>query len=123
MEVLDIIEQDARKNGKRPADVMTGVMIAIDKRKAKLLHDNKSVVILEPINGKQNSFDLHLFTADTPMGVANSAKNFLRQIYAMNGVQKVYGTTKNQQLIRLLKMTGVNVQESDLDGYTWMTEL
>lgn len=123
MNVTDVISADAERNGKRPADVLTGVMIAMDKKKAKLLHDNASVVILEPIGGSENAYNLHLFTADSPQGLAKSAKALLQQVQGIPGIQKVYGTTKNNQLLRLLKMTGVNVMDADRKGYTWMTEL
>lgn len=123
MNVTDVIAQDAERNGKRPASVLTGVMEAVDRRKAKLLHDNASVIILDPIEGSKSAYNLHLFTADKPQGLAKSAKVLLQQVRALPGVQKVYGTTKNNQLLRLLKMTGVNVMEPDRKGYTWMTEL
>ena len=41
----------------------------------------------------------------------------------MKGVQNVYGDTDNKQLLDLLRHLGVDVLESNLEGYTWMAKV
>lgn len=123
MEIAEIIASDAQRNGKRPADVLTGVMIALDKRKAKLFHDQKTLAIIEPIGKKDNEFQIHLFTADAPGGLLKSAKVLFQQVSSIPGIQKLYSNFENDKIKKLLEMIGVDLMESDRKDFNWMTEL
>ena len=57
------------------------------------------------------------------LGRAEALAAFVKAIRNMEGVQSVYGDTDNQQLLGLLKHLGVDVQNSDLENYTWMAKV
>ena len=121
MEVLDIIAQDAKRSGKRPADVLTGVMIALDRRNAKLLHDNKSVAIIEPLDEGRTEYEVHLFTVDNPMSLVRSVKNLGSQIRSVPKLERVYGKA-NPEVIKMLKVAGFPVAQSDKKEFNWMAK-
>ena len=118
----EILVADAERNGKRPGAVMGGVAMAMDKRGAQLLHDNKSVVILEPIEKSKKDFQVHLFTADSPVGLVRSVQAMVNQIKQIPSLERVYGDTKDKQVIQMLKTAGVSVQDSDKSQFTWMAK-
>lgn len=118
----EILVADAERNGKMPGAVMGGVAMAMDKRGAQLLHDNKSVVILEPIEKSKSDFQVHLFTADSPVGLVRSVQAMVNQIKQIPNLERVYGDTKDKQVIQMLKTAGVSVQNSDKSQFTWMAK-
>jgi len=123
MNIADIIAADAEQGGKRPGDVLHGVMVAVDKRKAKLLHDNKTVVILDPIDAKAGEYDVHLFTADNPQGVASSVMKLVQQARTIPQARKAYFSSTAPQIARLLRMAGVQLTKADKKGFAWMAEI
>lgn len=118
----EILVADAERNGKRPGAVMGGVAMAMDKHGAKLLHDNKSVVILEPIEKSKKDFQVHLFTADSPVGVVRSVQRLKQKVFSTPGLEAIYGNTKDKQVIQMLKTAGLSVQDSDKSHFTWMAK-
>ena len=72
---------------------------------------------------KSHAFSLHLFTLDEPLSLAKALASFIKTIRNMKGVQNVYGDTDNKQLLALLNRLGVDVQDSNLSGYTWMAKV
>lgn len=123
MNIADIIAADAEQGGKRPGDVLHGVMVAVDKRKAKLLHDNKTVVILDPIDAKAGEYDVHLFTVDTPQGLATSGMKLVQQAKNTPELRKAYFSSTSSQIARLLRMAGVQLTKADKKGFAWMAEI
>lgn len=123
MEIIDIITADAERDGVMPGAVVTGLSIAIDKRGAKLFHDNKTVAVIEPIKDSKGSFEIHLFTADNPSGLLQSCRVLFQEISALPGMQKLYSTFEDPKIKKLLEMIGVDLKKSDKKGFTWMTEV
>lgn len=123
MEIVDIISQDARRHGKRPGAVLTGVSIAAANRKAKLLHQDKTVAILEPLDESGTNYMLHMFTADSLDGFLNSIRVLFDQVHELPGAQRLYASIKNKKLMSLAKDLGINIQPSDREGFNWMMEL
>jgi hypothetical protein len=122
MTPAEIISNDAERSGKRPGAALHGVSVAVDKRGAKVLHDDRSVVVVEPIRGSKAKYSLHLFTADSPIGLVRSVKNLVPQIQKIPGLEFVYGDTENPQLVRLIRAAGVDVLKSDNQKFTWMAK-
>lgn len=118
----EIIAADCERTGHRVGAVMHGVMKAMDKAGAQVLHDNKSVVILEPIEKSKKDFKVHLFTVDSPLGVVRSVQKIVAQIQQVPGLERVYGNAKDPQVIQMLRTAGVAVQKPDKKDYTWMAE-
>ena len=118
----EVVIADAQRNGKPPGAVMGGIALAIDTKGAQVMHDNKSVVVLEPIGKSKSEFQVHLFTADSPVGLVRSIKSIVAQIEQVPGLERVYGDTKDKQVVQMLRTAGVAVQESDKPKFTWMAE-
>lgn len=122
MEIAEIISEDARRHGKMPGAVLTGLSIAVNDRGAKIFHDNKTVAVLDPIKKGANEFEAHMFTADNAQGFRASSKVLFDEVRQMPGVQKIYAKFENPKLVELAKMVGADIKESDKKGFTWMTE-
>ena len=118
----EVVIADAQRNGKPPGAVMGGIALAIDTKGAQVMHDNKSVVVLEPIGKSKSEFQVHLFTVDSPIGLVRSIKSIVAQIEQVPGLERVYGDTKDEQVIQMLRTAGVAVQKSDKPKFTWMAE-
>jgi hypothetical protein len=123
MQPSEIIIQDSQRNGVDGQQILRGVAAHVKNGTAKILHNNNSVLTMQHMGKQPNSYSLHLFTMDSPLGLAKALAAFVKAIRNMNGIQSVYGDTDNQQLLGLLKHLGVDVQNSDLEGYTWMAKV
>ena len=119
----EIILQDSERNGVDGRQLLNGIAQKIKDNQAALIHENDSVLTMSHIGKQPRSFALHLFTLDSPLTLAKSLTSFVKTIRKMEGVQNVYGDTDNKQLLALLKRIGVDVLDSDLEGYTWMAKV
>lgn len=117
----EIIAADCERTGHRVGAVMHGVMTALDKRGAKLFHDNKSVAIIEPIGKSKTDFEVHLFTADAALGLVRSVKSLGEQIRGVPQLERVYGQAE-PQVIEMLRVAGFPVEKSDKKDFNWMSE-
>ena len=117
----EVVIQDCERTGHRVGAVMYGIARAVDNG-AKIFHDNKSVVVLEPIEKSEGDFQVHLFTVDSPSGLVRSIQKIVAQIQAVPNLNRVYGNAKDPQVIKMLRTAGVAVQKPDKDGFTWMAE-
>ena len=118
----EVIAEDAQRVGARPGAALHYVSIAVDKRKAIILHDNKSVLLLDPIDEERSKYAVHLFTADSPVGIVRSLKNLYPDVFGVYGLEYIYGNTKDPQVIRMVRNAGVNVLKSDDPKFTWMAK-
>lgn len=119
----EIIMQDAERSGQRPGAVMHGVAVAVDKKKAVMLHDNKSLLILEPIGKSKHEFSAHLFTADAPTGLVRSMKTLRAQMIRSSQFKHIYSASLDQKILKLLDAAGFDVQKSDKKDFKWMVEV
>lgn len=117
----EVIVADCDRTGHRIGAVMHGVMAAMDKG-GKVFHDNKSVVILEPLGESKKDFKVHLFTVDASLGLVRSVQKIIEQIRQVPGLERVYGNAKDPQVIKMLRTTGLVVQKPDKKDFTWMAE-
>lgn len=116
----DIILEDAQSAGVDGAQVLRGIKNELANGNALVLRSGNSVLILKRL-GKGKAA-LHLFTTDNGIGVARAVQEFIRKI-RQSDIQMVYGQADNEQILRLLSMSGVNVQASDLPEYNWRAEV
>lgn len=119
----EIILQDSERNGVDGQQLLNGIAQQVKDNKAALIHKNNSVLTMSIINEQPHSFALHLFTLDAPLTLMKSLSSFVKTIRQMEGIQSVYGDTDNKQLLALLNRIGVDVLDSDLEGYTWMAKV
>ena len=123
MKASEIILQDSERNGVDGQQLLNGIAAAVKSKQSIVLQENDSVLVLSHMQNNPRNFSLHLFTADAPLTLAKSITSFIKKIRAMEGAQNVYGNTENKQLLELLKRLGVDVLDSDLEGYTWMAKI
>lgn len=123
MKPSEIIVQDANRHGVNGDQLLRGIAAQIQSGKTFMMNANDSVLTLTKIGDESNSFALHLFTLDSPLTLAKSLNIFIKTIRNIPGAQSVYGDTDNQQILNLLKRLGVDVLNSDLDGFTWMARI
>jgi hypothetical protein len=96
--------------------------VAEKTRGAFLLHDNNSVVFLDPIDKARTEYAVHLATTDNPNGVVRSVQKFRQQIFGTPGLKRIYGTSDDPQVQRMLRIAGLNVLKSDKPKFAWMAE-
>jgi len=119
----DIISQDSERNGYRPGAVMHGILDAVQKRQALIFHDNKTVIVLDPLNKGSNNFEIELFTVDSPIGLVRSLKNMLaNEAPKLPAQSKIYVDSKSSQVAKLMQQSGIPLQKSDKPKFTWMLE-
>jgi hypothetical protein len=120
MKPTEIIMQDAQNNGVDGTILLKHLHNQMGNHQTVLLHENKSVLSLTKIDG---GVSVHLYSLDSPMILMKSLILFLKKIRNMPQVKVIYGDTKNQSILRLLGMIGLNVQPSNLPKYTWMARI
>lgn len=113
----EIVKADAQR-GQYDADLVLRKMDkAVSDHHAIVLHENNSILLMIPIGNA--AAELHLYTADSPLTMAQSLKKFISKIRASD-IHSVYGSGDIPQTLQLLKKLGVDVQESDKPNYRWM---
>ena len=70
----------------------------------------------------EGKVELHLFTVESPKALMRSLKAFIDKIVG-SGIEYVYGRADNKEILRMLKMLGVEVEESDMKPYNWKAEV
>lgn len=120
MNADEIILQDAQAAGVDAQAVLQGIKKELASGNSLVLRSGNSVLVLKRIGEGQAA--LHLFTADNGVGVARAVQDFINKI-RNSDIQVVYGRADNDQILRLLKMLGVNVTDSDLPEYNWRAEV
>jgi hypothetical protein len=120
MKASEIILADAQKRGVDGDRALATVSNAVKQKKAVLLQEANSVLILTKISDE--AADTHLFTQDGVMTLARSLAAFKKKITDL-GIKTIYGKASNTQILELMKKVGFNVVDSDLPQYNWKAEL
>jgi len=120
MKPSEIIQKDAERLG-YDGDVITRKVINVVKSGAGiLLQENDSLLLL--IGLPNNSAELHLFTADSPLVLAKSLKKFVEKIKRTD-MNAVYGSGDIPQILKMLNKLGVETTESNSPNYRWMAKV
>jgi hypothetical protein len=117
MTPTEIVRQDAIREDYDADIVLRKMSKLLSAKGALLLQSNNSLLLL--IGLPDNDAELHLYTADSPLTLAKSLKEFVQKIRDSE-VETVYGSAEIPQTLELLKRLGVDVQPSDKKGYYWM---
>ena len=115
MLISEIIRKDAPEEN--PNDVIRSIKHYLDNNKGILLKKNNSVIFAYKLS--ETSAAIHLFTIDTPIKVVRSIKYFIEEASKHN-IKSVYGFTENNQMYKVFKLLGLNIQKSDIPQYNWM---
>lgn len=117
MTPTEIIRQDATREDYDADIVLRKISKLVSSKGAILLQSNNSLLLLIAL--PDNDAELHLYTADSPLTLAKSLKEFVQKIRDSE-IETVYGSAEIPQTLELLKRLGVDVQPSDKEGYYWM---
>lgn len=117
MTPTEIIRQDALREDYDADIVLRKISKLLSSKMGILLKSNNSLLLLIAL--PDNDAELHLYTADSPLTLAKSLKEFVQKI-RNSEVETVYGSAEIPQTLELLKRLGVDVQPSDKEGYYWM---
>ena len=86
-----------------------------------LLRENDSILFILRI--APSTVEIHLYTNDTPLKLVSAVRYFYEQLKASD-ITKVYGTTpRTPRIVELMKLAGVEVQNSDNPKYSWMADV
>lgn len=120
MNADEIILQEAQEAGVNGQALLQGIKKDLAAGNSQVLRSGNSVLVLKRIG--DGAAALHLFTTDNGIGVARALQDFINKI-RNSDIKVVYGQADNEQILRLLKMLGVNVTESDLPEYNWRADV
>lgn len=120
MKPSEIIRKDAIRNKVDPDRLLASISKQLSEKTAIMLQSGDSVLILKKIG--KGKVELHLFTVESPKALMRSLKAFIDKIQG-SGIEYVYGRADNQEILRMLKMLGVEVEESDMKPYNWKAEV
>lgn len=116
MHPVEIITKDLQKRGRDHDKYLKKIDKLLNDGKGFLLHENQSVLLGVYLDN--NDVELHLLSHDSPLQLAHSLATFIDKIRKSH-VRAVYGKADNEQVVKLLKRLGVDVEESDRKGYNW----
>ena len=116
----EIITQEAQSHGKDPKILMHWINEHVRAHNAILLQHGDSVMMLKKIAPHQ--VELHLFTQDKPIALVGAVKDFYERI-KKSGVRRVYGKADDPQVLKLAKIGGFNVVNSDRPQFNWMANV
>jgi len=120
MKPSEIIRKDAIRNKVDPDRILQSISNQLSSKTAIMLQSGDSVLILKKLGG--GNVELHLFTVEEPKALIRSLKTFIEKIRATD-IEYVYGRADNQQILKMLRMLGVEVEESDIKPYNWRAKV
>ena len=120
MKPSEIIRKDAIRNKVDPDRLLSSISKQLSDKTAIMLQSGDSVLVLKKIG--KGKVELHLFTVESPKALMRSLKAFIDKIVG-SGIEYVYGRADNKEILRMLKMLGVEVEESDMKPYNWKAEV
>ena len=118
----EIILQDQYSQSDDPKKVLIAINRIIKDGNGVLLQKNNSVLFL--IRLGEGDVELHLYTVDPPQSLASAIQYFIEKIKASD-LKKVYfiKPKSGEQIVRMLKTYGVDIQKSDRKEYSYMAKV
>ena len=105
MNPSQIIVESLRQLGENPQKGLKAAAMLINSGKAIMLQANDSVLILDKL--KPHEVLAHLFTLDSPVGLADSSIQLSQKI-EQGKIKKVYAGTNAKKIINMFKSTKHN---------------
>ena len=97
-----IISESLRQLGENPQKGLKAAAMLINSGKGIMLQQNDSILILDKL--KPHEVLAHLFTLDSPVGLADSAIELSKKI-EQGKIKKVYAGTNDKKIINMFKNT------------------
>lgn len=118
----EIILRDQYSQADDPKKVLMGINRIIKAGNGVLLQKNNSVLFL--IRLGEGDVELHLYTVDPPQSLASAIQYFIQKIKDSD-LKKVYfiKPKSGEQIVRMLKTYGVDIQKSDRKEYAYMAKV
>jgi hypothetical protein len=120
MKPTEIITADVKNNGGDSTNDLNLLAQAVQQKKVIVLQNNDSVLLLFDIGN--GSVEMHLYTVDSPLKLAKSLIQFIKQIRSTS-IKTVYGKDEPKQTLQLLKKFGIDILPSDKTKYKWMAKV
>jgi predicted aconitase with swiveling domain len=118
MQPSEIISQDAQRSGVNPDVLLSHIAELTNAKKAILIQKNDSVLQVTMV--APEVAELHLYTVDSPLTLAQSLKQFYKELQGNPHVRVYYGKADSPEIIKLMKAAGLPVEDSDNNKYNWM---
>jgi hypothetical protein len=118
----EIILRDQYSQKDDPKKVLAGIKSIVDSGNGILLQKNNSLLFLIRIG--EGDVELHLYTVDTPQTLASAIQYFIEKI-RNSDLRTVYFPKPmgGEQIIKMLKIYGVDIQKSDMPRYAYMAKV
>ena len=118
----EIILRDKYSQADNPKKVLLGISRIIKDGNGVLLQKNNSVLFL--IRLGEGDVELHLYTVDPPQALASAVQYFIEKI-RNSDLKKAYfiKPRSGEQIVKMLKMYGVDIQKSDRKQYAYMAKV
>ena len=118
----EIILRDQYSQADDPKKVLMGIDRVIKAGNGILLQKNNSVLFL--IRLGEGDVELHLYTVDPPQSLASAIQYFIKKIQDSD-LKTVYfiKPKSGEQIVRMLKTYGIDIQKSDRKEYAYMAKV
>ena len=118
----EIILKDRYSQEDDPEKVLLTINQILKIGNGVLLQKNNSVLLL--IRLGDGAVELHLYTVDPPQSLASAIQYFIEKI-KNSEIKKVYfiKPKSGEQIVRMLKTYGVDIQKSDRKQYAYMAKV
>ncbi len=118
----EIILRDQYSQADDPKKVLLGINRIVKAGNGILLQKNNSVLFL--IRLGEGDVELHLYTVDPPQRLAAAIQYFIGKI-RNSDLKKVYfiKPKSGEQIVKMLKTYGVDIQKSDRKEYAYMAKV
>jgi hypothetical protein len=120
MNASEIITNQAEKEGKDPALVLSSVKAAVEKGNSILLKEGDTVFLITRAGG--DAVEIIMFTADGAMSLPNVVMSALKKIKA-SGANVIYGDDEDAMFFETLQQIGVPVKPENSKGYTLSAQI
>lgn len=122
MTPTEIILNDQYSQTDDPKRVLSVINKILNDGNGVLLQKNNSVLLLVRLG--EGVVELHLYTVDAPQSLGSAIQYFIQKIRASD-IKTVYfiQPKSGEQIVEMLKMYGVDVQQSDREKYAYMANV
>lgn len=116
----EIIKADLEKRGIDPSRELVNLGKAVKKLHALVLQEGNTIMVLTPLS--EDSAEMKMFSTDTPLAILSAIKVFMSKLEDSE-LNRIYFTITSPQNLTALERMGVQVEDSDREGYNFMAQV
>lgn len=118
----EIILRDQYSQADDPKKVLMGIARIVESGNGILLQKNNSLLLL--IRLGDGAVEPHLYTVDAPQSLASAIQYFIEKVKDSDIKKAYFRKPKGgEQIVKMLKIYGMDIQKSDREEYAYMAEL